>query len=95
MRLKGKAEPVALMLLVGGAEVKEMPQFTEFSHRYRLLIEALRDGRRVAADTAMADCRSLAAALDPRLMQFLDRIPDRVDDFRPVPKPGIGLVSGG
>ena len=95
VRLKGKAEPVALMLLVGGAEVKAMPQFTEFSHRYRLLIEALRDGRRAAADTAMADCRSLAAALDPRLMQFLDRIPGRAEDFRPVPKAGIGLVSGG
>ena len=95
VRLKGKAEPVALMLLIGAAEVKASPQFTEFSQRYRLLIEALRDGRGAAINTAMADCRSLAAALDPRLMQFLDRIPDRVDDFRPVPKPTIGLVSGG
>jgi adenylate cyclase len=94
VRLKGKAEPVALMLLVGGAEVKLSPQFTEFSERYRLLIEALRDRRGAASETAMTDCRSLAAALDPRLLQFLDRIPDRVDDFRPVPKPGIGLVSG-
>jgi adenylate cyclase len=95
VRLKGKAEPVALMLLVGGAEVKSSPQFTEFSERYRLLIEALRDGRGAAADEAMADCRSLAAALDPHLMKFLDRMPDRVEDFRPVTNPSIGLVSGG
>jgi adenylate cyclase len=95
VRLKGKAEPVALMLLVGGAEVKASPQFEEFSQRYRLLIEALRDGRGAAADEAMADCRSLAAALDPHLMKFLDRMPDRVDDFRPVANPSIGLVSGG
>jgi adenylate cyclase len=95
VRLKGKAEPVALMLLVGGAEVKASPQFEEFSQRYRLLIEALRDGRGAAADEAMADCRSLAAALDPHLMKFLDRMPGRVDDFRPVANPSIGLVSGG
>jgi adenylate cyclase len=93
--LKGKAEPVALMLLIGGAEVKASPQFAEFSQRYRLLVEALRDGRGAAIDTAMADCRSLAAALDPRLMQFLDLIPERVEDFRPPPNPTIGLVSGG
>lgn len=95
VRMKGKREPVALMILVGGAEVKASPQFTEFSQRYRLLIEALRDGRGAAADEAMADCRSLSAALDPRLMQFLDLIPGRLDDFRPVRNPGIGLVSGG
>jgi hypothetical protein len=86
---------VALMILAGGVEMKASPQFIEFSRRYRLLIEALRDGRGAAADTTMADCRSLAAALDPRLMQFLDRIPGRMDDFRPMPKPRIGLVSGG
>jgi adenylate cyclase len=95
VRLKGKSEPVALMLLFGGAEVKSSPQFTEFSERYRLLIEDLRDGRGAAAGEAMADCRSLAAALDPHLMKFLDRMPDRLEDFRPVPKPAIGLVSGG
>jgi len=95
IRLKGKAEPVALMILVGDAEVKASAQFAEFSRRFQLLIEALRDGRGAAADDAMADCRSLAAALDPRLMQFLDRVPDRMDDFRPMLKPRIGLVSGG
>ncbi|MFQ5566848.1 MAG: CHASE2 domain-containing protein [Paracoccaceae bacterium] len=94
VRLKGKTEPVALMILVGGAELKALPQFNEFSQRYRMLIEALRDGRGAAADEAMADCRSLSAALDPRLMRFLDLIPGRLEDFRPVPKPGIGLVSG-
>jgi adenylate cyclase len=92
--LKGKSEPVALMILVGGEEVKASPQFTEFAERYRLLIEALRDGRRADADDAMADCRSLSAALDPKLMHFLDMIPGRVEDFRPVRKPEIGLVSG-
>jgi adenylate cyclase len=94
IRLKGKAEPVALMILVGGAEVKSSPQFIEFSSRFRLLIEALRDGRGADTENAMADCRSLAAALDPRLMRFLDLVPDRMDDFRPMPKPRIGLVSG-
>ena len=94
IRLKGKSEPVALMVLVGGPEMKTSPQFIEFSRRFRLLIEASRDGRGAAADSAMADCRSLAAALDPRLMQFLDQVPDRMDDFRPMPMPRIGLVSG-
>ena len=83
------------LLLIGDAEMKASPQFTGFTERYRLLIEALRDGRGAVADEAMADCRSLAAALDPRLMRFLDRIPDRMDDFRPMPRPGIELVSGG
>jgi hypothetical protein len=95
IRLKGKAEPVVLMILVGGAEVKASPQFIEFSQRYRLLIEALRDGRGADTENAMADCRSLAATLDPHLMQFLDRIPQRLDDFRPMPKSRIRLVSGG
>ena len=95
VRLKGKTEPVALMILVGGAEVKASPQFAEFSQRYRLLIEALRDGRGAAVEEAMADCRNLSAALDPRLLQYLDLIPGRLDDFRQVPKPSIGLVSGG
>ena len=95
IRLKGKAEPVVLMILVGGAEVKASPQFIEFSQRYRLLIEALRDGRGADTENAMADCRSLAATLDPHLMQFLDRIPQPLDDLRPMPKSRIGLVSGG
>jgi adenylate cyclase len=94
IRLKGKDEPVVLMILVGGAEVKASPQFIEFSQRYRLLIEALRDGRGADTENAMADCRSLAARLDPHLMQFLDRIPHRLDDFRPMPKSRIRLVSG-
>ena len=92
VRLKGKAEPVALKALVGGPDVKASPGFAEFQERYHLLIAALRDGREVGE--TMADCRSLAAALDPKLLRFLDRIPERREDFRPLPKPGIELVSG-
>jgi adenylate cyclase len=95
IQLKGKSEPVALMCLVGGPEVRAGPKFAEFTQRFRLLIEALRDGRSTAVDEAQVDCRSLAAALDPRLMRFLDRIPDRLEDFRPQQNPRIGLVSGG
>jgi hypothetical protein len=69
-------------------------QFPEFARRFRLLIEAYRDGRDKDAAEALADCRSLAAALDPRLLRFLDHVPERLDDFRPAPNPRIGLVTG-
>ncbi|HUE46765.1 MAG TPA: adenylate/guanylate cyclase domain-containing protein [Aestuariivirgaceae bacterium] len=94
VRLKGKTQPVPLMILVGDAEVNASPRFSEFAQRYRSLIEALRDGRAGAAEESMADCRSLAAALDPSLLSYLDRVPARRDDFRPMPHPRIGLASG-
>jgi adenylate cyclase len=91
--LKGKSEPVAMMILLGGPEFRMGPQYAEFSKRYRLLVEALRDGRSSAVAEALADCRSLAAAFDPRLLRFLDRIPERQRDFRSQPKPHISLVT--
>jgi len=91
--LKGKSEPIALMILVGGPEFRMGPQFAEFSNRYRRLIEALRGRRPPAVADALADCRSLAAAFDARLLRFLDRIPDRQEDFQPLPKPQISLVT--
>ncbi|HSF96088.1 MAG TPA: adenylate/guanylate cyclase domain-containing protein [Thermohalobaculum sp.] len=94
VHLKGKAEPVAMVLLVGGPEVRLSPQFSEFTRRYRLLIDALRDGRRQDAADVLVDCRSLAAAVDPRLLRYLDKVPSRVNDFRPEHNPRIGLVSG-
>jgi adenylate cyclase len=93
--LKGKSEPVALMILVGGPEFRMGPQFAEFSTRYRRLIEALRDRRAPAVAEALADCRNLAAGFDARLLRFLDRIPERQEDFRPLAKPQISLVTDG
>lgn len=94
VRMKGKSDRVALMILVGGPDLRLGRQFPEFARRFRLLIEAYRDGRDKDAAEALADCRGLAAALDPRLLRFLDHVPERLDDFRPAPNPRIGLVTG-
>lgn len=90
--LKGKSERVPMVLLVGGPEMKMSPQFAEFGHRYRLVIEALRDGRRQDANDALADCRGLAPSLDPRLLRYLDKVPERAEDFRPESRARIELV---
>lgn len=42
----------------------------------------------------MADCRGLAGALDARLLGYLDRLTARAEDFRPLRRAQIGLVSG-
>ncbi len=91
--LKGKAEPVALKILIGGAEVKASDAFAEFDARFGKMITALAEGDRDLGDRAMADCRGLAVVLDPKLLRFLDRVPQRIGDFQVGRRPRIGLVA--
>lgn len=93
LALKGKSAPVPLVLLVGDPAVKSSRAFVAFEARFRQLLAALSAGDIAAADAATADCRSLAPALDARLLDFLDRLPARAADFRP-PPPRLGLVEG-
>ncbi len=79
--LKGKSEPVRLAILVGDAEMKASPQFKRLVERYEALIDAVNEGHAEAVEAALADCKSLAAELEPGLGRYLDRVPERGDEF--------------
>jgi adenylate cyclase len=82
VRLKGKRDRVPLMILVGDNSVKTSPRFEEFARHYAELIDTLKDRDTASAEVARADCHRLASGVDPRLVQFLDRVMERRKDFQ-------------
>ncbi len=93
--LKGKTEPVRLAILVGDEKMKSSPEFKEFAERYQELVEALRDGETQAVEQAMAACRRLAGELEPGLERYLDRLPERRDEFAVIAAREADLVPTG
>jgi adenylate cyclase len=79
--LKGKSHRVPSYILIGNGELKNREDFKELSSRHEELVRALVSSDPDASYPLDA-CKSLAAAIEPGLIDFYDRLPDRVDDFR-------------
>jgi len=79
LTLKGKAERVAIYLLVGDAELAKSGAFHLLRVTHAEALEALRTG----ADTrgAIAECIALSAKLEPGLKKFYELLPGRRMDF--------------
>ncbi len=79
--LKGKTHRVPTYILVGNGELHNREDFKDLSSRHTELVRAL-----VRSDPEapgqLDSCKSLAAAIEPGLIGFYERLPDRVDDFR-------------
>lgn len=82
VQLKGKAAAVSLKVLVGDAELGASAAFRAFAERYDTLLGALRAGDEARVEAEMARCRSMAPAVEPGLVRYLDRLWERREDFR-------------
>ena len=77
--LKGKSGRAPIHILVGDAELAKSAAFRALEAEHRQLVAALRDGRDAGA--LVARCGLKAAAIDPLLVQFYGRVPERRADF--------------
>ena len=91
--LKGKAEPVAVAILVGDEALAASAGFEAFTHRYQSLIDALREGRRQDWQRALSECQAMVDGIEPGLKRYLDHLPSRIDDFRELNADRQALVS--
>jgi adenylate cyclase len=79
--LKGVSGRLPVVALVGDASVARSEEFAALSTAHDRLTEALSRGQR--AEDLIAECRHLAAAVEPGLLSFYNRIGTRIADFAP------------
>jgi len=79
LALKGKAERVAIYLLVGDAALAKSGAFSLLKATHAEALEALRNGRDTRG--AIAECLALSAKLEPGLRKFYELLPGRSMDF--------------
>jgi len=91
--LKGKTDRVPITILVGDAAMRQSPQFKEFVEQYRKLVAALVGRDWLALEGVLAQCQRSAANLDPKLLDFLERLPARRDDFAEAPSASLASVA--
>ncbi|MHB1103993.1 MAG: CHASE2 domain-containing protein [Devosia sp.] len=77
--LKGKRRREAIHILVGDPVVAKSADFLALRVEHERLLTALRDGR--DAMGLVASCGMRAAAIDPRLVQFYEKLMSRRADF--------------
>ncbi|WP_325166442.1 CHASE2 domain-containing protein [Thermohalobaculum xanthum] len=79
--LKGKTSRVSLMVLVGDETVSGSPDFAALREKHARLLEAL--GRRdpSSIEEALEACRPLARRFGPKLVEFINKMPTRLEDF--------------
>jgi adenylate cyclase len=80
LQLKGKAARERIHILVGDALLARSASFQALSSAHDTMIYALRQGRQ--AEEAIAACKALAEAVEPRLAAFYEMIAKRPEDFR-------------
>ena len=79
--LKGKSHREAIHILVGDAALALGADFMALRAEHERLLGALRDGRDAAG--LVASCGLRAATIDPRLVQFYEKLTSRKADFAP------------
>jgi adenylate cyclase len=77
--LKGKSGREPIFILVGDAALKESDTFRSFEEAYKSFCHALSDG--AAFGEVYQRCRDLAAAVEPGLLNFLERMAERREDY--------------
>jgi adenylate cyclase len=79
--LKGKSHREPIHILVGDHFLAESAQFLALRAEHERLLAALREGRDPMA--LIASCGLRAAAIDPRMVQFYEKLMGRRGDFPP------------
>lgn len=80
LALKGKAERVAIYLLVGDAALAKSGAFHLLRVTHTEALEALRTGKDTRG--AIAECIALSARIEPGLKSFYEKLPGRAEDFQ-------------
>jgi adenylate cyclase len=78
--LKGVSQREPIYLLVGNADLARSAPFAALAPKHEALL-ACWQGTGDGAGAALAHCRALAEAVDPRLLDFYDACPGRAGDF--------------
>ena len=78
VQLKGKAQRLRIHILVGDAAVARSDSFRALEDAHKALLDELRKG---AGGEALARCKQLGPAVEPRLARFYELVPDRLADF--------------
>jgi len=79
LELKGKSQREPIHLLVGDAELAQSGSFRLLLLSHRDTLALLRDGQ--DATGGIAECKALAAKVEPGLIRFYDRLASRRADF--------------
>ncbi|MFN0114068.1 MAG: CHASE2 domain-containing protein [Paracoccaceae bacterium] len=83
--LKGVSGRIPVAVLAGDVAMAASPAFRRLSEAHGRLIASLSQGTK--SEDLAAECRSLAAAVEPGLASFYNRIGTRAADFAPAPAP--------
>jgi adenylate cyclase len=87
LQLKGKRRREPIHILVGDPTVARSAEFGALRAEHDRLLIALREGR--DAKALVAGCGLRAASIDPRLVQFYERLTGRRADFAPDQVPAV------
>ena len=79
LSLKGKSHREPIHLLVGDAEVAQSGSFRLLQMSHQETLKLLRDGHDPTG--GIAECKALAAKVEPGLLRFYDRLASRRADF--------------
>ncbi|HEY0855279.1 MAG TPA: adenylate/guanylate cyclase domain-containing protein, partial [Devosia sp.] len=79
LSLKGKSQREPIHLLVGDAELAQSGSFRLLLVSHRDTLKLLRDGQDPTG--GIAECKALAAKVEPGLIRFYDRLASRRADF--------------
>jgi adenylate cyclase len=80
--LKGKTQRVPSYILVGNNVLYNDRDFNDLCWCHKELVRALVSSHPEVPSRQINSCKSLAAVIEPGLLGFYDRLPNRVDDFR-------------
>ena len=81
VQLKGKSDRIPMMALVGDESVKTSPEFKEMELHYQTLIASFKLSNEPLTNEALQNCRRLAESFDSNLVSFVERVPERREDF--------------
>jgi adenylate cyclase len=84
LAMKGIAGRVRVHILIGDARLAATPAFVAFAAAHAAYCAALAGGEAAAAEAALARLRPMAGTVAPGLDAYIDRLPLRVPDLRPV-----------
>ena len=79
LALKGKSQREPIHLLVGDAELAQSGSFRLLQMSHQDTLRLLRQG--LDATGGIAECKALAAKVEPGLLRFYDHLPSRRGDF--------------
>jgi adenylate cyclase len=85
--LKGKSRREPIHILVGDAALAQSAEFRALRGEHERLLTALREGH--DAKALVAGCGLRAASIDPRLLQFYEKLTGRRADFAPDQVPAV------